>query len=313
MPTVSRRIIGAVLCTLALLLPGCSMVRVGYGQAPDLLFWWLDGYADFNPEQSAQVRDALDGLFRWHRRTQLTDYAALLQRAQVQLAGSVAAGEVCAWQDEFSRRVDSAVEQALPAAAEIVPTLSAAQLAHIERKFAKVNEESKADFAPADRVERQRGNIKRWSERFESMYGPLSDTQSAAVARGVAASPSDPEVWIGERLARQREILQTLRGMAAGAAPNAAANSAANASPTASTSPGAGRASREASLRALAERSRKSPRPAYNAYAQRVAEHNCRLMAELHNSMSAAQRERARARLKGWEEDLRALAVQGAP
>lgn len=302
---VSRRIIGAVLCVLALLLPGCSMVRVGYGQAPDLLFWWLDGYADFNAEQTPKVRDALDGFFRWHRRTQLNDYAALLQRAQAQFAGNVTAGEVCAWQDEFSRRLDMAVEQALPAVAEIAPSLSAAQFAHIERKFAKVNDELKADFAPADRAERQRQALKRWSERFESMYGPLSDTQHSAVARGVAASPSDSEVWIGERQARQREVLQTLRGMAGGAATNAAANTSAN--------PAGGRANREASLRALAERSRSSPRAAYNAYAQRVAEHNCRLVAELHNSTTAAQRERALARLKGWEEDLRALAVQGAP
>ena len=33
-----------------LLLAGCSAVRLAYNQAPDLMYWWLNGYVDFDAE-----------------------------------------------------------------------------------------------------------------------------------------------------------------------------------------------------------------------------------------------------------------------
>ena len=79
---VSRWAIIAALVLLSVGLTGCSAVRFGYNQAPELVYWWLDGYADFDDPQSRRVRDMLGQWFGWHRRTQLPDYANLLQRAQ---------------------------------------------------------------------------------------------------------------------------------------------------------------------------------------------------------------------------------------
>jgi hypothetical protein len=64
-----------------------------------------------------------------------------------------------------------------------------------------------------------------------------------------------------------------------------------------------------AALRALAERSERSSDPAYRAYQQRLTDYNCGFAARIHNAMSPAQRQAARDRLKGWEDDLRALAA----
>jgi hypothetical protein len=38
---------------LALALGGCSALRLSYNNAPTLLYWWLDGYADFDKSQGA--------------------------------------------------------------------------------------------------------------------------------------------------------------------------------------------------------------------------------------------------------------------
>ena len=46
------RIIVALLLLTPALLTGCSALRFGYNQAPELAFWWLDGYADFDEVQS---------------------------------------------------------------------------------------------------------------------------------------------------------------------------------------------------------------------------------------------------------------------
>ncbi|MDX9969892.1 MAG: hypothetical protein RBS47_12790, partial [Hydrogenophaga sp.] len=48
------RIIAASLVLLAL--GACSTVRIGYGQAHNLLYWWIDSYADLHDGQSSQVR-----------------------------------------------------------------------------------------------------------------------------------------------------------------------------------------------------------------------------------------------------------------
>ena len=47
-------------------------------------------------------------------------------------------------------------------------------------------------------------------------------------------------------------------------------------------------------------------------YQQRLNEYNCAIAAKFHNSTTPAQRQAARTKLKGWEDDLRALAAQGS-
>ena len=53
-----------------------------------------------------------------------------------------------------------------------------------------------------------------------------------------------------------------------------------------------------------------SPRPAYREYQQRLYDYNCALVARLHNGTTPEQRRHGLERLKGWEDDLRALAAQ---
>ena len=71
----------------------------------------------------------------------------------------------------------------------------------------------------------------------------------------------------------------------------------------------ADRDTRHAALRALLARTERSPDPDYRAYQIRLTQYNCGLAAQIHNATTAAQRQKARERLKGWEEDLRALAA----
>ena len=134
-----------------LLLSGCGLaLRLGYNQGPSLAFKWLDSYAEFDDAQSLRVRGALDEWFAWHRRTQLPDYVELLGRARAELPGPATAERMCAWGNELRSRFDTAVEHAVPTMAEILPTLSAQQIASIEKRYAKKNEEYRDDFLDRD-------------------------------------------------------------------------------------------------------------------------------------------------------------------
>ena len=288
-----RRPIIAALCCLLALVSGCSVLRIGYSQAPDLMYWWLDGHVDFNGAQTVRVREALGQWFAWHRRSQLPDYAAQLARAQAEVLVDTTPARVCEWQDEVIRRAQTAFEHAVPAAADILMTITPQQIQHIEHRYAKANDEFRNDYLQPDPAQRAEAAVKRTVERIESLYGAIDDAQRSRIAAALARSPFDPELWFTERRLRQQDTLQILRTLTASA--------------------GAGREQAQAALRTYADRLQRSPRENYRRYAQRLTEFNCAFAATFHNATSAAQRRRAADKLAGWESDLRALAAAPEP
>jgi hypothetical protein len=289
--TAKSRIIGGVLAC-ALLLSGCSAVRVGYNQAPTLTWWWLDGYVDFDAEQAPAVKAALEQWFVWHRTTQLPDYARLLATAQTQVLQPATAAQMCRWSDELRTRIAVAFDHGVPLAAELLPGLGPEQLAHLQKRYRKSNVEFEEEFLQAQPDERLKASVKRTVDRAEMLYGKLDERQRQLIASGVSDSPFDPAVWFAERQATQAEVLQTLARLTAG---------------------GPGRADREsnlAGLRALSLRVQRATPGPYQAYRQRLTDYNCAFAARVHNSTTAAQRQAARAKLDSWEQDLRVLAAQ---
>jgi hypothetical protein len=200
--------------------------------------------------------------------------------------------QVCRWADDMRVRLAAAFAHGVPMAAELLPALKPEQLAHLERRYRKSNLDFEEEYLQQDSDERQRAAVKRTIDRAEMLYGRLDERQRQLISAGVAASPFDPATWFAERQAVQSETLQTLARLTAG---------------------GPARADREsnlAGLQALAARVQRATPGPYRSYQQRLTEYNCSFIAKLHNSTTPAQRQTAHAKLKGWEEDLRALAAQ---
>jgi len=273
-----------LLCAVAL--GGCSSIRLAYGNAAQLLWWWVDGYIDFDREQSPAARQGLDKLYEWHRATQLPELTGLLAAAQAQVAEPTTPELACRWQTQVRQALEPTLQRALQLAADTLPSLGEANFRHIEQRYAKGNAEMKRDFLQADAQDRLDEAVKRTMERVERIYGRVGDAQKKVVREGVAASPFDPDLWLAERQRRQRDVLQTLRRLSAEKADVD---------------------QRLAALRTLVQRVERSPDPEYRAYQQRLTDYNCAFAAGIHNSTSAAQRQRARETLKGWEEDLRSF------
>ncbi|WP_457335284.1 DUF6279 family lipoprotein [Rhizobacter sp. P5_C2] len=270
------------------LLSGCGAMRLAYNQAPDLGYWWLDKYIDFNDEQTPRVRDAITSWFRWNRSTQLPDYARWLDKLSGDLQQPITAAQVCRWTDEVESRMFVGLDQALPALAETALSLKPEQLKHIEKRYAKVNDDYADDYLQPDPQDRVKATMKRTMERAEMLYGDLDDAQTAQVKRAMAASPFNPELWLAERKARQQDVLQTLRRLLAERPPQAQV---------------------QAALRAIAERVQHSPRENFRSYQEKLTRYNCEFGAQLHNTTSAEQRLYAAKKLKGWAGDFRALAA----
>jgi hypothetical protein len=280
----------AIIGVLLLLLAACGALRLAYGNAQQLAWWWLDGYIDFQGDEVPRAKAAIDRFFDWHRTSQLGDYGAALAAAQAQVASPASPGLVCDWQRRLRDLSEPALMKSLELGADLVPALGEPQLRHLESKFASNLADMKKDYLQPRADERQKAAIKRVVERFEQFYGRVGDPQRQVIVAGVTASPFDPEAWVAERERRQKDTVQTLRRLVTE------------------------RASRDqiiAAMRVLVERTETSPDPMYRAYQQRLSDYNCAFMAQIHNATTPSQRSAARERLKGWEEDLRSFLGPG--
>lgn len=289
--TLFRRgaIIGLALAALVGL-AGCSAVRLGYDQGPFLAHWWLDSRLALTPEQSARTKDALAQWFAWHRATQLNEYAGWLARTRAESVLAVTPQQVCRWSDDLRRRLDPLVERLLPAAAEVVVTLTPEQLARLERRLEEDDAKRRKDFLQPQQEQRWEASTERTIERFESFYGSLEPVQRALVAASVRASPFDPARWWEGRQASQAEMMATLRKLSGDRRP---------------------REQVVADLRQTVQRRWLAAAPDNSGYRERLALHQCELAAALHQAATPAQRRHLAEKLQGWEGDLRALAARG--
>ncbi len=277
-------IIGLLACTVAV--GGCSAVRLGYNNAPDLAYWWLNGYMDFDGPQSLRLRDDLQALQDWHRKDELPALAEMLRNLQTAAPHNVSPEQVCTLTTFLESRVLEATERLLPAAAAITATLKPAQLAHLEKAWVKNNRKWREDWLEGNPEDRAQYRLNKLTERAESFYGRLSETQRKSLGAVLEDSGFDAATQYRETLRRQRDTLQTLKAL------RGAVQSEAQV---------------QAELRALMLRSLQSPDATLRQYQLRVRQQGCAVVAALHNNTSTAQRTKLVETLADYEADSRAL------
>ena len=202
-----------ILALLAgLILHGCSAVRLGYGNADSLARWWIDQYLDLAPEQDALSRERLARLFAWHRKTQLPDYVALLRQGKAFAAGQPTASDALTLGDNVIRRVRVLAAQATADVADLVATLTPAQIDRMAARFAEKNVDLAKEMRLAEGDAAQnKARYKRLLERSEYWLGDFSNEQEATLRRMVEAQDPGGQFWFDERLRRQRELLDLMR------------------------------------------------------------------------------------------------------
>lgn len=278
------RIIG-VLC-LAAALGACSAIKLAYNNLPTVSYWWLDGYLDFDSEQSPKVRDELAQLLAWHRQNELPRLSAMLQDAQALAPAEVTPEQVCAMADRIRERLLAVSERAEPAGTELALSLTDAQLQQLERKYAKNNATYRKDWLDRTPSQVQEKRYDQFLDRAEDFYGRLSTEQRDLLKQQVAQSVFDPRLADAERRKRQQEALVLLRGFVAG-----------------KPSPAEARAALHGYIQRIAE----PPPGPWHDQQQALLQEGCRNTAALHNNTTASQRAQAVRRLQAYQDDLRQL------
>ncbi len=289
-----RGIIGVTLLAF-LVLAGCSALQLGYRQAPTLAHWWLDNYVGFDEVQSQRVRQALGEWHGWHRQTQLGAYSDHLALGRRLSAGEISAEQLCAWNDTARELLQPAIDRALPAAASVVLTLTPQQLSNIDAHYRKRTQKLREELLPADTDARWRAAVKRNLDRLEDFYGSVTPEQRRLLEDGVRQSPVVTATWMEQRERRHREMMDMLAVLAR-------------------EQPDAQQVQQR--LKQVVERFNGRSPVGGRAQSEANAKATCELMARLHNASTPAQRQHLARKLRGWEDDLRAVmpqAVAAAP
>lgn len=278
------RIIGVLLVAAAL--GACSTIKLAYNNLPELSYWWLDAYLDFDGSQTPKVRDELAQLLSWHRQNELPRVLGVLQEAQALAPRDVTANQACRMADQIRERLLAAVERAESAGTELALSLSEAQLQQLERKYAKNNAEYRKEWLDLSPAQVQEKRYEKFLDRLEDFYGRLTAEQRELVRRQVAQSVFDPRLAGAERRQRQQEALALLRGFNAAKPPPAEARAA---------------------IHAYVMRIADPPPGPWRDHQQALLQEGCRNLAALHNATGASQREQAVRRLQAYQDDLRQL------
>jgi Family of unknown function (DUF6279) len=277
-----------IMIAMLVLFSGCSMVRVGYDQGPRLVWWWLDGYVDFNREQKPHAKQAIEQWFGWHRSGQLLEYADWLSTVRSKINGPLTSEQVCRWSEELQDIIAPAFDHAVQLGTPVVLSLGEAQWRYLEQRYVKSNDKLRRDYLQSNPKDRLKASIKRSVKRIENLYGKIDERQRNLIIASIETSPFNPEAWLLERQRRQQVTLSTLQQLA---------------TMSISTEQAA------AELRTLVEHTRRSDDPDYRVYQVSLAEYTCSFIARLHNSTTSNQRQYVHDKLKSWETDLRALTV----
>jgi hypothetical protein len=272
-----------ILCVLAGL-GACSAVRLSYNNAPELTYWWLDGFVDFDKTQAKRVRADLAALARWHRKEELPLVADLLQSAQTLAAQPQVSGEqICNLYERSTARMEALVQRALPGAAAVATTLQAGQLKSMAAAYDKKNAKWRDEWLSADSDGVAKRTIK-IRERLEDFYGPLSAVQVRQLQVRMDRAAQDEPLHYREIVRRQQLLLQTLtqlRHADAGAAQSA--------------------------LTTVAQGYLYSPDATYRASREASLTQTCEAMAELHRSTTPTQRTAMVGALQGYARDVQSL------
>lgn len=201
------------LCITLLLLvtAGCSMVRLGYGQFDTIAGWMAHEYFDLEPAQRDNFSQRFERLHAWHRREQLPEYAQFLAEARTRAQRGLQASDMVWLFDGIKSRYALIAARAAPDAADLLVSLSAAQIDHLgkeldqaNRKFLKENHTR--ETLAARRQHQQRNTLK----QLRDWIGPLSDAQEVKVVALLQQVPLTDALRHEDRLRRQREFLALL-------------------------------------------------------------------------------------------------------
>ncbi|MBI3919568.1 MAG: hypothetical protein HY322_21475 [Betaproteobacteria bacterium] len=137
--TFARAVV-LVLC--AVVMAGCSLMRLGYGQLDHIAAWMADDYFDLDHQQKEEFHKRFARLHDWHRYEQLPGYAAFLREIKARVEKGLAREDVI-WVTEGVRvRYRTIARRGADDAATLLLTITPQQIEALKRQWERTTASS---------------------------------------------------------------------------------------------------------------------------------------------------------------------------
>lgn len=196
---------------IAVLLFGCGAARLGYNNGETVSYWWLNSYVALDDAQKPWVKQDINALFAWHRKSELTQYVRLISRTQHRDLARVSSADLLADYNDAKVRVLGIAERAVPELTDLALSLKPEQIAAIEKKFAKSNAKFRREYLRGDREARQEFRYRKTLTQAEYWFGNFSREQEGKIRAASDARPLNNELLMADRLRRQQELIAMLK------------------------------------------------------------------------------------------------------
>lgn len=288
--TLGRHARRFVLVSAAVLLAGCSQLKLGYNNADMLLAYSLDSYLKLDDEQEKLAREKIAALHRWHR-GQLGAYVQLLDEAQAKVAGPVDADDVRRFNTNVTRLLTAVGEQAAPDLARLALTLKPAQIDRMTERLASDSTKARRELVRYTGPESLEQRVDRAVESAEEWLGRLTPQQRELIRASLAGRADGQELWIAERERRGRDAVALFTRIRSEQPPL----------PTAT-----------AWIREYFAQMAEPRDPEQRARLERGRQESAELVAQLINSATPAQRATLQKKLRSYATDFATLAAEAS-
>lgn len=272
------------LAAAALLLAGCSALRLAYDNANVYVKYRAGQYLDVKGAQDRELAQRIDSFFAWHREAALPEYARIAEEAAARVAKGLSHEDLVWGYDSLVAHARLSLHAAAQRIAPLLDRLTPEQVAYMEKGFAEDNRKFARENLRGSEGDRRKRRAQRVEERLEDWVGNLSQAQVERVRQYSERAPLSGELRGRDHKRLQAEVLAMVRARRARMLlPERAAN---------------WRDGRDPQLISANEAGRRE------LYA---------LLLDLDRSLSPAQRARAQERLRRYAADFEALARRKDP
>lgn len=270
----------AALLAAAWLVCGCNAaMRLAYENADTFLHWRALSYVPLSGKAADELDDRIDNFLAWHRAKALPQYARLSADAARRVKTGLSPADLVWGYDSFNAQARESLREAAVRLAPMLDRLTPEQISHLEKRFADDNRKFARDNRGSEKDRRNR-RTRRTVDALEDWVGKLSKAQVERVKQYVERSPATEDLRERDRKRLQADVLAIIRAREA-----------------------------QKRLPAYLENWDRGRDPAMLAANKAWRAELDKLLLDLDRTLTAEQRAKAVARLRGFAEDFSALAV----
>ena len=199
------------LLLIAVLLSGCSAVRLVYNQADTMLSWMAQDYFELDSAQRQDFNARLDPLLNWHRHEQLPEYVRFLDEIRQRTERSLKRDDALWLIEGAKARFRVITNKGAADAAALLENLTPENIRALEKSFGKFNRDFVREHKLNDTPEERRSaRLDRTLKRIRDWTGTLTAEQEARIAVLNNAIPYTDHLRHQDRQRRQKEFLALL-------------------------------------------------------------------------------------------------------